>query len=180
MSKSKSNALLLSFTVMLTGLFSTSLLQAPQVAFSQTDYELYIIPETSNKQKINQQNIASGSSTNINCGTNMLDSSQQLVCPRVPPETPTPGTTVVPVVTQRVANISTIVDGITSGEAQCNPDEVVTGGGYDIPMSILIPPPNTTVLKEFAADNAWHVEVSDVGVFAPMKIFAECLKLVPS
>ena len=66
------------------------MLQAPQAAFSQTDYEQYIIPETSNKQKINQQNIASGSSTNINCGTNMLDSSQQLIRPSVPGETPPP------------------------------------------------------------------------------------------
>ena len=141
--------MLLTFTVVLTGLSSNSLLQVPQAAYSQTDYEEYITTETNNEQKLKQENTASSGSTNINCGTNLVDTSQQLTCPRISPETPTPGTTVVPVVTQRVANIPTIVDGITSGEAQCNPDEVVTGGGYDIPRSILIPPPNTTVLKEF-------------------------------
>ena len=172
--------MLLTFTVVLAGLPSISLLQVPQAAYSQTDYEEYITTETNNEQKLKQENTASSGSTNINCGTNLVDSSQQLTCPRVSPETPTPGTTVVPVVTQRMTEIPVVPSGTISGEAQCNPDEVVTGGGYDIPRSILIPPPNTTVLKEFAANNAWHVEVSDAGVLGSIKVYAECLKLVPA
>jgi hypothetical protein len=61
------------------------------------------------------------------------------------------------IMTQRAANVSTIPRGITSGEAQCNSDEVVTGGGYDIPKSIIVPPPNTVVL--------------------PIAIFIQCFEL---
>ena len=66
------------------------------------------------------------------------------------------------------------------GEAECNPDEVVTGGGYDITMrtrpssSIFV-----TNFKELAVDNSWHVEVFDPGIFSTMRVYAECLKLVP-
>ena len=62
-----------------------------QVAYSQQDYEELIITETNNKQELNQKNIGSGGSNNLNCGTNLVDSSQQLICPSVPGETPTPG-----------------------------------------------------------------------------------------
>jgi hypothetical protein len=72
MSQSKSYALLLSFTVVLTGLSTTSLLQPSQAAYSQTDYEEYLITETNNEQNLNQKNIGSGSSTNINCGANLI------------------------------------------------------------------------------------------------------------
>ena len=75
MSKLKSKALLLTFTAVLTGLLSNSLLQVPQAAYSQTDYEEYITTETNNEQKLKQENTASSGSTNINCGTNLVDSS---------------------------------------------------------------------------------------------------------
>jgi hypothetical protein len=81
-------------------------------------------------QRINQQNIGSGSSTNINCGTNMAgtNSPQQITeCPDIPGETP-----VKPVVTQRSAEVLANPSGTTSAEAQCNPDEVVTGGGFEL------------------------------------------------
>jgi hypothetical protein len=182
MSKSKRNVLLLPMVVLVTGLSITSLIQSPQAAHSQQDYDEYLITETNNEQKLNQKNIGSGSSSNLNCGTDIVGSDSALTCPSNPGENPTPlpGTIVTPVVTQRVANVPTN-PGVetTSGEAQCNPDEVVTGGGYDIPRSILRPLPNTIVLKEFAADNSWHVEVSDAGVLGSIKVYAECLKLVP-
>ena len=72
MSKSKSEALLFTFTVVLTGLSSTSLLQVPQAAYSQTDYEEYITMENAD-QRINQKNVGSGSSSNVNCGTNVIE-----------------------------------------------------------------------------------------------------------
>jgi hypothetical protein len=175
--------LLLPLIVLLTGLSFISILQLPKAAHSQQNYEELIITETNNDQKLNQKNIGSGSSSNLNCGTNVIEStSKSTTCPTMPGETPipTPGTTVIPVVTQRMAEIPVVPSGTTSGEAQCNQDEVVTGGGYDIPRSILVPPPNTIVLKEFAANNAWHVEVSDVGVLGSIKVYAECLKLVPA
>jgi hypothetical protein len=92
MSKSKSKALLLTFTIVLTGLSSTSLLQVPQAVYSQTDYEEYLNTETNTEQELNQQNVGSGSSTNINCGTNMAGTNlaQLITCPSTPVETPTP------------------------------------------------------------------------------------------
>ena len=88
MSKSKSEALLLTFTVALTGLSSTSLLQVPQIAHSQENFEEYLIIETKNEQKINQKNIGSGSSTNINCSQNLIGSTSNLDCPGVFPPGP--------------------------------------------------------------------------------------------
>ena len=64
----KGNALLLTFVS--TGLSIATLLQPLQTAYSQTDYEEFIIMENINQQKINQQNIGGGSSTNIGRGTN--------------------------------------------------------------------------------------------------------------
>ena len=132
---SNSRRSLLPLTVLLTGLFLTSILQLPQATHSQQDYEELIITETNNEQKLNQKNTGSGSSNNLNCGTNVIEStSTSTTCPTIPGETPipTPGTTVIPVVTQRMAEIPVVPSGTTSGEAQCNPDEVVTGGGYEI------------------------------------------------
>jgi hypothetical protein len=67
------------------------------------------------------------------------------------------------------------------GEAECNPDEVVTGGGYDITMRTgSFPLSIVTNFKELAVNNAWHVEVFDPDVSGTMRVYAECLKLVPS
>ena len=70
--KGEKRDLLFTFTVVLTGLSSTSLSQVPQVAYSQSDYEDYLITETNIEQELNQKNIGSGSSTNINCGANIV------------------------------------------------------------------------------------------------------------
>jgi hypothetical protein len=69
------------------------------------------------------------------------------------------------------------------GEADCNPDEVVTGGGYDITIRSGAPSSPGTIVtnfKELAVNNAWHVEVFDPDVSGTMRVYAECLKLVPS
>jgi hypothetical protein len=195
MSKSKSKALLLTFTVVvvLAGLSSTSLLQTPQTVYSQTDYEEYLIMETNTEQELNQQNIGSGSSSNINCGTNIAGTNllQPISCPSVPGETPSPSITVRPVVTQRLANVSINPSGTTSAEAQCNPDEVVTGGGYSfseirrtgssggggsLPPTVFI----TTSFKTFAQNNAWHIEIVNPNLTGTVQVYAECLKLVPA
>jgi hypothetical protein len=183
---------LLPLAILMAGL---GILQSPLLAQSQTDYEEYIIMEDVNEQKINQQNIGSGSSTNINCGANVYDntSPQSITCPRIPGGTPAPGTTVIPVVTQRAANVTINPSGTTSGEAQCNPDEVVTGGGYS--FSELrssgnggsgggsLPPPTvfiTTSFKEFAQNNAGYVETVNPNLTGTVQVYAECLKLVPT
>jgi hypothetical protein len=180
------------------GLSGVSMLS--QVAYSQTDYEEYIIMEDIDQQSINQENIGSGSSTNINCGTNTAGTNlaQPITCPSIPGETPT----LIPVVTQRVVEVqpapqpSPGFGGITEAQSPCNPDEVVTGGGYDVSdvalggeaswgsQSII----NTNqdyglVVEEFAMNNAWHIKVSPVRFLPPdatIQVFAECLKLVPS
>ena len=62
---------------------------------------------------------------------------EQITC-SIEEGTPSPGPAIAvkPIVTQRVAEIPVgppITEPIV-GEAECNPDEVVTGGGYDITM----------------------------------------------
>jgi hypothetical protein len=180
--------LLAPLTVLLTGLSLTSILQLPQAAHSQQDYEDLIITETNNEQKLNQKNIGSGSSSNLNCGTNVIEStSTSTTCPTIPGETPTPtpGTTVILVVTQRVAEIPIIPSGTTSGEAECNPDEVVTGGGYEITEVVSSGSGGGIILtglktfKEFAVDNSWYIE-TNANLRGPVQVYAECFKLVPA
>jgi hypothetical protein len=187
MSKTKRNLLLVPLTVLVGGFSLTSTLQLPQ-AHSQQDYEELIITETNNEQKLNQKNIGSGSSSNLNCGTNVIEStSTSTTCPTIPGETPTPtpGTIVIPVVTQRMAEIPIIPSGTTSGEAECNPDEVVTGGGYEI-MEVVssgggggIILTSLKTFKEFAVDNSWHIE-TNANLRGTVQVYAECLKLVPA
>ena len=167
--------------MLVTGLSMTSMLQLPPVAHSQQDFEEYIISETNSEQKLNQKNIGSGSSSNLNCGINVIEStSTSTTCPTIPGETPipTPGTTVIPVVTQRMAEIPVVPSGTTSGEAQCNPDEVVTGGGYEI--TTRAPGTFVTNFKELAVNNAWHIEIVNPSLTNTVRVYAECLKLVPS
>lgn len=147
------------------------------------------------EQELNQQNIGSGSLTNINCGINLAGTNlaQPLTtCPSIPEGTPSPGITVRSVVTQRVAEIPIVSSGTTLGEAQCNADEVVTGGGYSfseirssgtggggggsLPPTVFI----TTSFESFAQNNAWHIEIVNPNLIGTVKVFAECLKLVPA
>jgi hypothetical protein len=78
--------------------------------------------------------------------------------------------------TQRAVTEQKTGGGIYSVNAPCNPDEVITGGGWD--MSGL----GDFVIKEFAVGNAWHIETLflDSSIEGPMTVYAECLKLVPT
>jgi hypothetical protein len=180
---SKNDVLLLAIATMLTGLLITSLSQPLQAAYSQTDYEEYIVMESVD-QSINQQNTGSGSSTNINCGANTAGTNlaQPITCPNVPGETPSPGATI-PVVTQRAVSEEKSGGGVYSVWSPCNADEVVTGGGYDFTM-LQRSPTAASISKEFAVDNGWYVETSDFrpedNVEGTITVCAECLKLVPS
>jgi hypothetical protein len=76
---------LLPLTVLLIGLSLTSILQLPQAVHSQQDYEELIITGTNNDQKLNQKNIGSGTSSNLNCGTNVIEStSTSTTCQTIP------------------------------------------------------------------------------------------------
>jgi hypothetical protein len=91
-----------------------------------------------------------------------------------------------PVVTQRSAEVPANPSGTTEAGAECNPDEVVTGGGYEISelrrvggggsTSVFI----NTSFKEFAEDNSWHVEIVNPDLSGTVTVHAECLKLVPT
>lgn len=91
MFKTKIVVLILPLTILVTGVLVVSIF--PQAAYAQTDYEAYMITETSNEQKLKQENTGSSSSTNINCGTNVVaDNTYQPItptCPNIPGETPT-------------------------------------------------------------------------------------------
>jgi hypothetical protein len=173
------------------GLFGSAIL--PHAAYSQTDYEEYLIVETNTEKKLNQQNTGSGSSTNINCGTNISGTNlqQPITCPSVPGETPTP--TLIPVVTQRVVEVPITPFTFTEAESPCNPDEVVTGGGFDVTdialgggggISTISSENAGLVVEEFAVNNAWHIKVSPgnspIDTTPTIQVFAECLKLVPA
>ncbi|CAN5388950.1 hypothetical protein BH18THE2_BH18THE2_20570 [soil metagenome] len=135
MSKSKSNSLLLTLTMIVTSLSMTSFSQLSQAVYSQTDYEELIITENNNEQKLNQENTGSGSSTNINCGTNTITSNSPqpitTICPNVPGETP-------PTIDKEFATATvsnTVRMEFTSrgtAEVSCPEGTEVTGGGYDL------------------------------------------------
>jgi hypothetical protein len=181
MSKSKDSIFLLTLTVMVTGLFLTSLSQSPHAAHSQTDYEEYLIVDTDTAQELKQKNVGSGESTNINCGTNTAGSNlvQPIQCPSIPGGTP--GTTVVPVVTQRegpvvTASGSAEEEDIAQSRAECLQDEVVTGGGWER-IDTRTGWALSGVLKESKEGNAWVVTGSSTQDRITFKAFAECLKL---
>jgi hypothetical protein len=182
---------LLSLSVLLTGLSLIGILHLPQAAYSQQDYEAYILMEKVDNQVLRQKNTGSGSSNNINCGTNTLASNQ--ITQNVSTETPRPApVNLKPVITQRSVEVLANPSGTTSAEARCNPDEVVTGGGYELseqrrsggsgggggnlPPVIFI----NTSFKEFAMNNAWHIEIVNPDLTGTVKVHAECLKLLPA
>ena len=88
---------------------------------------------------------------------------------------------------QRMAEIPGVPSGTTSGEAECNPDEVVTGGRYEITELVSsgggggggIIQTGFKTFKEFAVDNSWHIETS-ANLLGTLLVYAECLKLVPA
>ena len=162
--------------------FNNQFLQPPQAVYSQTDYEEYIVMENINQQKINQKNIGSGSSTNINCASNIAGTNlpPSITCPSVPGETPV--TPAIPVVTQRGGPF-VMARGIGNGQlreiaesrAECLPDEVVTGGGWErIDTHNRV---DRGIIKENNEDNAWVVTGSSGSTESPIifKAYAECL-----
>jgi hypothetical protein len=177
---SKGKVSLLTLTVIITGLSVTSLLQSLRTAHSQQDYEEYLIVETNTAHELKQKNVGSGESTNINCGTNTAGTNlaQQITCPAIP----TPRTAVVPVVTQRVVEVQATGQPIEA-QSPCNPDEVVTGGGYDISdIADGFLTDLEGVVEEFAVNNAWHIKVNQPLAESTqrLQVYAECLKLVPA
>ena len=79
-------------------------------------------------------------------------------------------------VTQRSVTEQKTGGGVYSVDAPCNPDEVVTGGGWDSSGSQFSFP---LVIKEFAENNAWHIETAFVSpsTEGPLTVYAECLSL---
>jgi hypothetical protein len=135
-------------------------------------------------QRINQQNIGSGSSTNINCGINEVGTNlaQPITCPDA--DRNGDGVLQRPVVTQRVApsfttsTVSTsIPENFAVSRAMCNDDEVVTGGGFEFSTA-----QGTTgrehIIMERAEGNTWSVYVNEAGM--TFRAYAECLRLVPA
>jgi hypothetical protein len=165
MSESKSKALLLTFTVVLTGLSSTSLLQVPQAAYSQTDYEEYLITETNTEQKLNQKNIGSGSSTNVNCGANIAGTNlaEPITCPSIPGEPPTPNEDFA---TATVSNTVRVEPGFRTGTAEvsCPAGTEVTGGGYELRGASIPAGIDTNPWVDAPTNNGWKVSVKLVDV----------------
>jgi hypothetical protein len=156
----KVDALLLTFTVVITGLSSTSLLQVPQAAYSQTDYEEYLITETNTEQKINQNNIGSGTSTNINCGANIAGTNlaEPITCPNIPGEPPTSSEDFATVTVSNTVRMEDTSRG--TAEVSCPEGTEITGGGYN-----LRPEGNRQVHRFVSAeenmptDNGWRATV---------------------
>jgi hypothetical protein len=168
MSKSKRNVLLLPM-VLVTGLSITSLIQSPQAAHSQQDNDEYLITETNNEQKLNQKNIGSGISTNINCGANIAGTNLAgpITCPSIPGEPPTSNEDFA---TATVSNTVRVEPGFRIGTAEvsCPSGTKVTGGGYELSGATI--PAGAGVEVEAnpwvdaPTDNGWKVSVKLVEV----------------
>jgi hypothetical protein len=174
MSKSKSKALLLTFTVVLTGLSSTSLLQVPQAAYSQTDYEEYLITETNTEQKINQKNIGSGTSTNVNCGANIANTNlgQPITCPSIPGQSPTPNQDFNTATFSRTVRVET-AGSIGTAEVSCPDGTEVTGGGYELSG---VTGDDAHTLIDAPKDNGWRASINfdDIGEDAFLTVYVIC------
>jgi hypothetical protein len=172
MSKSKDNALLLSFTVILIGLTITSLSQPLQAVYSQTDYEEYIVMENID-QRINQKNTGSDSSTNINCGANIAGSnlSQPITCPSVPGQSPTPSRDFDTATFSRIVRLEP-GSSIGTAEITCPEGTEVTGGGYEL-RGVNI---GTRPLMDAPKDNGWKVSLNlgDAGEDTFLTVYAIC------
>jgi hypothetical protein len=149
---SKSNALLLSFTLVLTGLSTASILHPHQAAHLQTDYEEYLIVETTTEQKLAQKNVGSGESININCAKNLISSVANAVCSIVgvePEPEPEPGTPTIEIrsvhctdltATQRGVAVEFTVFGIEHDSEELTFDVlVISSEGIEHAAEITIP-----------------------------------------
>jgi hypothetical protein len=125
--------------MLVTGISGVRILS--QVAYSQTDYEEYLIVETNTAQEPKQNNVGSGNSTNINCGTNIagthLPHPITTICPRVPdggngegPESPTSDGEFSTTVVSNMAQIASTPR--ATAEVTCPEGTEITGGGHDL------------------------------------------------
>jgi hypothetical protein len=179
---SNSRRSLLLLTVLLTGLSLTSILQLSQTVHSQQDYEELIITENNNEQKLNQKNTGSDSSTNINCGTNIIASSPPqpitTTCPTVPGETPTSNEEFA---TTTVSNTVPLNPGsdIGTAEVSCPEGTKVTGGGYEILGGDITGRGETQPWVDAPTDNGWKVSIvtavlGDPGDDVSLTVYAIC------
>jgi hypothetical protein len=138
---------------------STSVLQVPQAAYSQTDYEEYLITETNTEQELNQQNIGSGSSSNINCGTNIAGTNlaHPITCPSNPGEPPTPNGDFDTATFSRTVRLEPGT-GTGTAEVSCPEGTEVTGGGYELSGVT----GETQPLVDAPNDNGWKVSINFV------------------
>ena len=174
MSESKSSALLLTITILLTCVSTTSLLQPPPDAYSQTDYEEYIM-ESNTEQELNQENIGSGSSININCGTNtIIGNSPQAIttlCPSVPGQSPTPNGDFDTATFSRIIRLAG--SGIGTAEVSCPEGTDVTGGGYELSG---VTGDDAHTLMDAPKDNGWRASINfdDIGEDAFLTVYVIC------
>jgi hypothetical protein len=180
MSKSKSNSLLLTLTMMVTSLSMTSFSPLPQAAHSQQDFEKYIVSETNNEQKLNQKNIGSGSTVNLNCGTNVVasNSPQQITmtCLSIPGGTPTPNEDFDTATFSRTVRLEP-GSGTGTAEVSCPEGTDVTGGGYELRGVSF----GTDTLTDAPKDNGWRASIninSIVSEDAFLTVYVICGALV--
>lgn len=172
--------------ILLATLSVAGAMERPQIAQSQTDYEEYIIMESVD-QGINQQNIGSGSSTNINCGANTAGTNlaQPITCPSPPdggngnPPLPQAFTTTI------VSDSTQIQSARTTLEVSCPEGTEVTGGGHDlIPIGDQIYGAGDFLFEENEpTENGWKVSVLSGVIrggepFALLTVYAVCGTLV--
>jgi hypothetical protein len=175
MSKSISNSLLLTLTMMVTSLTMTSFSQLPQAAYSQTDYEELIITENNNEQKLNQKNTGSGISTNTNCGTNIAGTNiaHPITCSSVPGQSPTPNEDFDTATFSRTVRLEP-GSRIGTAEVSCPGGTKVTGGGYELSGGV-----NSIVshpLMDAPKDNGWKVSINldNVGEDVFLTVYVIC------
>lgn len=182
MSKSKSDALLVTSIIMLAGLPIIGLLQTPETAHSQTDYNEYLITETNTAQELNQKNVGSGKSGNVNCGANAIGSNL-VACPPAS-ETPTPNGQFDTI----TASTSVPLDACCFGdrgmaEVSCPQGTVVTGGGYEIVGGDETMRGDTNTYVDAPTNNGWKVSIRTAVLGNPgddisLVVYAVCGALV--
>ena len=149
MSKLPSKISILLITALIPAIAFAGIAQN-RAAFSQFDYEKYLIVPENNQQDIKK--VDNGNAKKKPAGSLM--------------------------VTQRVAEFITHSGGGSDpvvSTAFCNDDEVVTGGGFEFNIAIGTNGAERAVIEK-AAGNGWSVTVISDGTF---RAIAECAKIAP-
>ena len=127
---------------------------ADELTYSKITTSILSRRPTTNKL-LNQKNIGSGSSTNINCGTNIAGTNlaQPIDCPSIPGQSPTPNEDFT---TATVSKTVRIEPGTSIGTAEvtCPEGTEVTGGGYE--LREVIPGASFPQINA-PTDNGWKV-----------------------